>query len=119
MLEKRAAEAEFIAVYLKEELDRSTLGTNMNMSVSGTRVVQRTRSGIPVGVSPGNDEEEDMDCTRQVMRAPLGSAGEEEPGTRAVQRGPDAGNAGPPQLHGGPATKPQLGGSLMTAPQVY
>lgn len=104
-LEKRAAEAEYIAVWLKEELDKSTGAVDLD----GTRPVRRraTQEGIsedpaeaPV-TGTGTDfsfrtsEEEEMDNTRPVAR-----------------------RAGPPTapLQQGPPTRPQVGtGPLGTA----
>mmetsp|Transcript_129908 Transcript_129908/g.277385 ORF Transcript_129908/g.277385 Transcript_129908/m.277385 type:complete len:573 (-) Transcript_129908:33-1751(-) len=74
MLEKRATEAEFIAVWLKEEIDRSQQNVpagasqrsgDEDDSLGCTRVVSRGVDRIP--------EEDEMEQTRTVTRAKTGS----------------------------------------------
>jgi len=102
-LEKRAAEAEFIAVWLKEELDKS-MGA---VDLEGTR---------PLVHRQGGAEDVEMDSTQPVVRRATGEAG-----TSAAEGSPPT----RPQLGlGGPTpTQPKMGigtqpASLATEPKL-
>jgi len=118
-LEKRAAEAEFIAVWLKEELDKSVQSTDldgtrlvqrrapaMEEDLDGTRKVQRARGAVGTATAwAGQGQEEDVDATRPVIRrAATGT------GTAALEAD-GRGEARPP-------TRPQMDSCVQTVPQL-